>query len=110
MGYLEPSSSFRATERTALHSVLDIAKVQRGLSQEIYIKELSWFLRSAHYLMLVNNSLTFHEDILNGFQVRAKERTALYSVLGIAKVQRGITKKIYPRVMVNAICTSSNVG
>ena len=50
--------------------------------------------------MLVNNSMTFHEDILNGFQVT--ERTALYSVLGIAKVQRDITKNIYLRVMVLA--------
>ena len=40
----------------------------------------------------------------------AREWMALYSVLGIAKVQRGITKKIYPRVMVLVICTSSNVG
>ena len=31
-----------------------------------YIQEL-WFLRSAHRLMLVNISVTFHEDILNGF-------------------------------------------
>ena len=62
--------------------------------------------------MLVNIVVTFHEDILNGFSsYRAKERTALYSILGIAKVQRDITKKyIYPRVMVHAICTSSNVG
>ena len=41
--------------------------------------------------MLVNISMTFHEDILNGFQVT--ERTALYSVLGIANClsSRGIT-------------------
>ena len=32
--------------------------------------------------MLVTISLTFHEDILNDFQVT--ERTAVYSVLGIA--------------------------
>ena len=32
------------------------------------LKEL-WFLRSAHRLMLVNIFMTFHEDILNGFQV-----------------------------------------
>ena len=48
---------------------------------------------STHRLMLVDISMTFHEDILNGFRVT--EWTALYSVLGIAKVQRGITKKIY---------------
>ena len=32
--------------------------------------------------MLVTISMMFHEDILNGFQVT--ERTALFSVLGIA--------------------------
>ena len=37
--------------------------------------------------------MTFHQDILNGFQVT--EQTALYSVLGIAKIQRRITKKKY---------------
>ena len=42
--------------------------VQRGITKKIYIQEL-WFLRSAHRLMLVNISLTFHEDILIGFQV-----------------------------------------
>ena len=58
----------RATERMAFYSVLGIAKVQRGVTQNIYIQEL-WFLRFAHCLMLVNISMTFHEDILNGFQV-----------------------------------------
>ena len=92
----------------ALYSVLSIAKVQRGITQKIYIHEL-WLLQSAHCLLLVNISITFHEDILNGFQ--ATERAELYSVLHIAKVQRGITQKnIYPRVMVLVICTSSNVG
>ena len=43
-------------------------KVQRGITKKIYIQEL-WFLRSAHRLMLVNISLTFHENILIGFQV-----------------------------------------
>ena len=42
-------------------------------------------------IMLVNISMTFYEDILNGFQVT--ERTALYSVLGKANFvsSRGIT-------------------
>ena len=43
-------------------------KVQRGMTQTIYIQEL-WFLRSVHHLMVVNISMTFHEDILNGLQV-----------------------------------------
>ena len=50
-----------------LYSVLGIAtttyKVQRGITQiYIYIQEL-WFLRSAYRRMLVNSSMTFHEDI-----------------------------------------------
>ena len=43
-------------------------KVQRGITKNIYSQEL-WFMRSAHRLMVVNISLTFHEEILNGFQV-----------------------------------------
>ena len=43
-------------------------KVQRGITKKIYIQELR-FLRSAHCLMLVNISMIFHEDILDGFQV-----------------------------------------
>ena len=58
----------QVTERTASHSVLGIAKVQKGITKKICIQEL-WFLRSAQRLMLVNISMTFHEDILNRFQI-----------------------------------------
>ena len=51
-----------------MYSVLGIANVQMGITQNIYIQEL-WFLRSAHCVILVNISMTFHKDILNGFQV-----------------------------------------
>ena len=61
-------NGFQVTERTALYSVLGITKVQRGIAKNMYIQEL-WLSRSAHRLMLVNVSLTFHEDILNGLQV-----------------------------------------
>ena len=47
-----------------------------------------------YVLMLVNISMTLHEDILNGFQVT--ERTALYSVLGIANLQQPCAGK-HPR-------------
>ena len=47
-------------------------KVQRGITQSIYIQEL-WFLRSAHRLILVNISMMFHESILNGFQVTERQ-------------------------------------
>ena len=45
-----------------------IYKVQRGITQNIDIQEL-WFLRYAQRLMFFNIYMTFHEDILNGFQV-----------------------------------------
>ena len=48
-------------------------KVQRGITPKVYIQEL-WFLHSAHCLMLVNISLKFYEDILNGFQVTERTR------------------------------------
>ena len=41
----------------------------KGTTQNIHIQEL-WFLRSACCPMLVNISMKFHEDILNGFKVR----------------------------------------
>ena len=52
------------------HFVTETAtyNVQRGITQKIYIQEL-YSLRSAHRLMLVYISMTFYEDILNGFQV-----------------------------------------
>ena len=43
-------------------------KAQRGITKKIYIQAF-WFLQYAHCLMLVNISVTFKEDILNGFQV-----------------------------------------
>ena len=48
-------------------------KVQRGITLKIYIQELR-FLHSARRLMLVNISMKFHEDILNGFQVTEPTR------------------------------------
>ena len=63
-------NGFQVTERTALYSVLGLAKVQRGIikKKKMYIQEF-WFLRYAHRLMLVNISMTFQEHILNCFQV-----------------------------------------
>ena len=39
-------------------------------------------MRSAHRLMLVNISMTFHKDILNGFQ-DTELQSGWHSVLGI---------------------------
>ena len=83
-------------------------KIQRGITQKIYIQEL-WFLRSAHHLMLINISVTFHEENI--------ERFSSYRADGIvfcsrhSQSLRGTTQKnIYPKVMVLAICTLFNVG
>ena len=59
--------------------------------------------------MLVNISIKFHEDILNGLKV----------IEGIQFCHRNCylqsskghnSKNIYQRILVLAICTSSNVG
>ena len=41
--------------------------LQSSKGHNLYIQEL-WFVRSARRLMLINISMKFHEDILNGFQ------------------------------------------
>ena len=48
-------------------------KVQRDVIQKVSVQEL-WFLRSACGLMLVNISMKFHEDVLNGFKVIERTR------------------------------------
>ena len=70
-----------------MYSVFDIAKVQRGITKKIYIQEL-WFLRCAHRLIVVYISITFPEDILNGFQVTELQIGRHCIVFGIDKVQR----------------------
>ena len=45
----------------------------KGHNSNIYIQEF-WFLRPARCLMLINISMKFHEDILNGFQVTERTR------------------------------------
>ena len=88
--YHEWFSSYRADTILSLKLLLN--KVQRGITQNIYIQEL-WFLRSAHRLMLINISMTFHEDILNGFQVTG--RTVFVFCSQHSQSLRCITQKIY---------------
>ena len=61
--------------------------------------------------MLVNISMTFHEDLLNGFQV-TELQSGRHCILFLVwpKFKGHNSKNIYPRVVVLAICTSSNVG
>ena len=61
-------NGLKIIERTNFVTETATCKVQRGITKKIYIQEL-WFWQSAHCLLLVNISMTFHEDILNGFQV-----------------------------------------
>ena len=74
-------------------------KVQRGITTKYTSKNYG----SCDRLISVNISMMFHEDTLKGFQ----ERTALYSVRGIAKVQRGHNyKNIHRLLLVNSKHTS----
>ena len=59
-------NGLKVIERANFVTETATCKVQRRITKKIYIQEL-WFLQSAHCLMLVNISMTFHEDI--GFQV-----------------------------------------
>ena len=63
-----------------------------------------WFLRSAHRLMLIDIYMKFREYSLKGFQVI--EQT-LFCVGQSSKGNK--SKSINARVMVLALCTSSNV-
>ena len=55
------------------------------------MKEL-WFFHSAHCLMLIDISMKFHKDSLNGFQVIV--RTQLRHDFVIDEVPREITQKV----------------
>ena len=57
--------------------------------------------------MFINISIEFREDILNGLKVI--QRTQFCHRNCYLQCSKGHNSKhIYPRVMVNALCTSSN--
>ena len=62
-----------------------------------------WFLHCAHRLMLTDIYMKFHEDSLNRFQVIERTRFCGQSSKG------NNSKSINARVMVLALCMSSNV-
>ena len=66
-------------------------KVQREITQKIYMQELL-FLHSAHRLMLVDICMKFHDASLYGSKVI--ERTRWRQDFVRDKVQREITQKI----------------
>ena len=59
--------------------------------------------------MLVNISMKFHEDILNGLKVI--ERTQVCHRNCYLQSSKGHNSiNIYPKIMILALCMSSNVG
>ena len=66
-------------------------KVQREITQKIYMQELL-FLHSARRLMLVNICMKFHDASL--YDLKVIERTRWRHDFVRDKVQREITKKI----------------
>ena len=100
--YLEWFWSYRAD--TILSQKLILTKF-KGNNSKLYIQEL-WFLHSACHPMLVNISMKFHEDILNGLKVI--ERTQFcHRNYYLQRSKEHNSKNIYPRVMVLSLCTSS---
>ena len=59
--------------------------------------------------MLVNISMKFHEGILNGLKV-IKQTQFCHRNCYLQSSMGHNSENIYPRVMVLALCTSSNVG
>ena len=60
------SKDLKVIERTQFCDRNCYLQSQRGITIQIYIQKL-WFLRSACRLLLINISMKFREDILNGF-------------------------------------------
>ena len=77
-------------------------KVQRGITKKIHIQEL-WLLCSAGRLIVLNICMKFYEHILDGFKV-------IEWKLLLTKFKGTELKSINKRVMVLALCMSSNVG
>ena len=83
-------------------------KVPKAITQKALMQELQ-FLNSACHLILVDICMKIHEDSLKAFQV--VERTRLRRNLVMVEVPWEITQNsINARVMVLALCMSSNAG
>ena len=78
-----------------------------GKSSPVHNRELL-SLRSARRPVLVNISIKFHKDILNGFKVI--ERTQFYHRNCHIQSSRGNNSNKYPRVTVPVLCKSPIVG
>ena len=65
---------------------ITIYNVQRAVTPKVSKSQL-WFLCSAHFLIVVNISVKFLENISNGFNVTAQTKIIIYNV------QRTITPK-----------------
>ena len=103
--YLEQFQSYRADMILSRNCYL---KVQRDVTQKVSTQEL-WFLRCACRLMLVNICMKFHEAILNGLKVTERTRFCVRNCYLQSSKGHNL-QSINTRVMVLALCTSSNVG
>ena len=81
-------------------------KVPKAITQKALMQEIQ-FLNSACHLILVDICMKIHEDSLKTFQV--VERTRLRRNLVMVEVPY-ISRSINARVMVLALCISSNAG
>ena len=99
---------YKVIERTRFCHRNATYKVQRDITQK-YISKSYGSCALHRRPILINISIKFHEDILNGFKVIERSRFCHRNCyLQSSKAHN--SKNIYPRVMVLALCTSSNIG
>ena len=82
--------SFKVIERTFFFTEIDTTF--KGEYPKLYIQEL-WFLYSACHPMLINISMKFHKDILNGLKVI--ERTQICQINCYLQNSMGHNSNIY---------------
>ena len=83
-------------------------KVPKAITQKALLQELQ-FMNSACHLILVDICMKIHEDSLTTFQV--VERTRFRRNLVMVEVPwENNSRSINARVMVLALCISSNAG
>ena len=101
-------NGFKVIEQSRFCHRKGYLQSSKGNNSKLYIQEL-WFLHSAGHQILVNIAMKFHDGILNSWKVI--ERTQFcHRNCYLQSSKEHNSKNIYPRVMVLALCTSSNVG
>ena len=90
-------NGFHLREQTRFYDKVHKEIIPKEETQEL------WFLHSALSLVLTDIYMKFIENIMNRFQFIVQTRNC------VTKFQRNYSKSVNARVMVLALCRSSNV-